>query len=254
MDQKIIKIIATLAVIATLIGLVFIFNNKEDSTSNVVVEQEVSAQDPLDIVMDFYNPWLDAVKSTSTNPYTLGLGTNPILSVGLRNMLTSSDGRSEADIDPVLCQATIPERVTTRIVSEQAETMRILVLAREKELSAQSVFTLKRQNDGWYIDTIECTPGEFDVPREFTFEKEGYLFKNENPPLNPDYWYIVFEENGEQGHFVPLFFNEESICKQFSDGTEAVCAPSEFINPIKIVVRGQMTESGVELKRLEFLE
>lgn len=215
--------------------------------------QEVSTGDPVDIVLDFYNPWLEASRSTSTSPYVSGFASGKLLSSALRTRLMSTEGNADTEIDPVLCQTTTPARVTGRVVSEQEDVIRVLVMAKEKELTGQSVFTLRRQNDGWFIDDIVCSPGEFDLPREFSFDREGYLLKNVPLPLNQNSWHIVFEENGELGHAVPLFFGATSTCMAI-DKNESVCSPDQFVEATKIHAYGQMTESGIDVARLEFLE
>jgi hypothetical protein len=214
-------------------------------------EQVVSASDPLDIVLNFYGPWLEARQSTSTDPYALQLGNNPLLSESLRQQLMTAEGRAEGDIDPVLCQTTVPESIRARMVSESPDLARVLVNAKDKTITAQSVATLKRFNDGWYIDSIACAPGEFEEPREFSFEREGNILKQVPAPYNPEYWHIVFEENGIPGHAAALFFGATSTCTNF-DGSEAVCDPAQFIEGVKIRVVGQMTETGVDVVRLEF--
>ncbi len=242
-----------LVLIGVVGGILYKKFHTEGQIATDTTEQEVSTADPIDIVLDFYGPWLEAVKSTSTDPYQLELVTNKILSEALRTQLMSAKGHPESEIDPVLCQTTIPEGVKVRIVSEQADVMRVLVTAKEKELTAQSVFTLKRHNDGWFIDRIICYPGEFELPREFSFEKEGFLLKSVPPPLDPQYWHIVFEDNGELGHAAPLFFNAESSCVAI-DGSKTVCDPTQFTEATKMHVYGQMTERGVDVTRLEFME
>ena len=242
-----------LVVIGFVVGILYKKFHLKGQVATDSAEQEVSMADPVDIVLDFYGPWLEAVKSTSTDPYQSELATKKILSETLRTQLLSAEGHTETDIDPVLCQTTIPARVNGRIVSEQADVVRVLVTAKEKALTAQSVFTLKRHNDGWFIDSITCAPGEFELPREFSFEKEGFLLKSVHPPLDPQYWHIVFEDNGELGHAAPLFFSATSSCVALDKST-AGCDSNQFTEATKVHVYGQMTERGVDVTRLEFLE
>jgi hypothetical protein len=242
-----------LVAVAVIAGVLYKAFRTQEGEWQVTYNQEVSTAEPVDIAMDFYNPWLEAVKSTSTDPYTLGLAEGKILSEKLRARLVSTKGQAETEIDPVLCQTTTPARVTGRVVSAQENEVRVLVMAKEKELTGQSVFTLKRQGDGWFIDDILCSPGEFDIPREFSFEKEGFLLKSVPPPLDSKLWHIVFEENGELGHAVPLFFGAESKCVS-ADGNESVCNPDQFAEATGARIYGQMTESGADVTRLEFVQ
>ncbi len=241
--------LVVLGIILLIVGILYTKSRTGEDAD--LYGQEVRVADPIDITMDFYNAWLEMTKSTSTDPYTSGLATEKILGTELRTWLTNRE--AQMGVDPVLCQSVIPARVTGRIVSEQEAEVQVLVVPKEKELTGQSVFTLKRYNDGWFIKDISCAPGEFDHPREFSFEKEGYLLKNVPPPFDPQHWHIVFEHNGELGHVAPLFFDAESSCASI-DKSEAVCAPDQFREGTKIHASGQMTEGGVEVKRLKFVE
>lgn len=255
MTQK--KIIAgcllILGIIVLILVVLFMKPSKEVGVVQVQDIQQVSKNEPVDIVLDFYNLWLKAAKSTSSNPYTEKLQSYGLLSKELRTRIIQSEGHGKTEIDPVLCQITLPTAVTSRIVSTQENKVRVLVMAKEKELTAQSVFTVVRHNDGWFIQDISCSPGEFDIPQEFTFNEEGHLLKGEHSPLNPKYWHLVFEENGEQGHFAPLLFTATSTCVA-KNASVSVCVPEQFIEASKVHVYGQMTDIGPIVARLEFLE
>lgn len=255
MNQKN-KILLAGGVVAliVIIGIVAFFFKKSDSPTGgdvQVTDQVVSTEDPSDIVLDFYDAWLEAVKSTSTDPYAAGVASQPILSAGLRAKLEAGKGQT-TEIDPVLCLATPPERVISRIVFELDDTMQVLVMAKNATGTLQTLLTLKKQGEGWYIDDIVCSPGEVTPEREFSFDMEGYLLKSVPPPLDPQYWYIVFEENGEQGHYAPLFIDTESMCVSV-EGNEAVCSVDTFRDATKVHIYGQMNEIGIEVKRLEFV-
>jgi hypothetical protein len=77
--------------------------------------QEVSTDDPIDIVLDFYGLWLDAAKSTTTNPFQLELATRPILS----KVLSAKLKENQTGLDPVLCQSTIPEHINAKSIFKQ---------------------------------------------------------------------------------------------------------------------------------------
>ncbi len=235
------------------VSIVYLRSRNNESNNEISYVQEVTQEKPVDIALDFYTTWLVAVQSTTTTPYADGLASEKLLSEELRTRLFASEGRVQTEIDPVLCQTTTPMRATGRVVSTQENEARILIMAKEKELTAQSVFTLKRIGDGWFIDSIICAPGEFALPREFSFEEEGYLLKDLPTPFNPQDWHIVFTEDGEGGHVVPLFFSTTTVCRSL-DQSEAPCIPVKFVNGTKIHVYSQMTERGAEVKRLEFIE
>ena len=215
--------------------------------------QEVSTLDPIDIVLDFYTPWLDARQSTSTDPYAEKLANAPILSKELRKEIYKFKESLDTDIDPVLCQTAIPTNLSARYLYKSENESKILVLARDEGLDGQAVITLNRQDGGWYIKDIICYLGEFGPEREFSFEKEGNLLKSVLPPLDPQYWHLVFEEDGQLGHVAPLFFDEASICVS-SNGEEKVCDPNQFTETAKATIYGEMMELGVSVKKLQLIE
>ena len=217
-------------------------------------EQQVSKLDATDTAGNFYGQWLKAVKEpTGADPSLATLAKSPILSKSLRDRLASAQKGSDTT-DPVLCQTVIPEEVSTRTVSKNANEAQILVTSRDKEVTEQTLITLIRYNEGWYIDDIQCSLGEFEPEREFSFEKEGYLLKDSIPsPYDSNNWHLVFEENGEAGYVTPLFFDSESQCTNLK-GDKSVCGPNQFTEATKVFVHGQMTERGVSVKQQEFVK
>jgi len=242
-----IKIVGIVVVIIALVGLVWFFTKGP-------AEQQVSSLDATDTVGDFYDGWLKAVKDPTSTPSQSDLAKSPILSKALRDNLKKTLKQSPAVLDPVLCQTVIPEEISTRTVYENTEKAQILVMSRDKKVTEQALVTLNRYNDGWYINDILCSPGEFAPEREFSFESEGFLLKASIPsPYNSKNWHLVFEENGQNGNVVPLFFDSESQCTSL-DGSKSVCNPAQFTEATKVFVRGQMTERGVSVNRQEFVK
>lgn len=209
--------------------------------------QEVSMYEPTDVVRDFYKPWLDALLSTTTDPYREGLADAPILSKELRAHI-KKEGRAKDALDPVFCQPVIPPDFSTRTVFETPEKAELLVMSRPSGPPEQAIVSLTALNGGWYIENIRCSPGEFAPEREFSFDNEGFLMKNVPAPLNPELWHLIFTESEELGHYAPLIFTPESMCTL--DGKATVCDPSTFRELQEVHVQGEMTELGVEVKKV----
>lgn len=218
-------------------------------------KQQVSNLDSIDTVTNFYGQWLQAVKEPATaDPNLATLAKSPILSKALRTQLKKAPKQSDTTPDPVLCQTVIPEEISIRSVYEQENKAQILVTSKDTKVTNQATVTLIGSNNSWYIDSIECSLGEFGVEREFSFEKGGFILKSSIPsPFNPKDWHLIFEENGELGHVVPLFYDSESQCTSL-DGSKSVCTPDKFTEATKVFVRGQMTERGLSVKQQEFVK
>lgn len=237
--------------ILIVIGLLYIGFYSLRSTSDSLQDQVVSYNEPIDVLLDFYQPWLDAMQSTTTNPYEIGLEKNPILSVQLREKLkTSSDNQ---DIDPVLCQSIVPTKISSRTILEQPDTVQFMVLSREPVQIGQAAVTLLRLNDGWYIDDISCTQGEVDMFSDGMFESKGVLITNLPSPYDPNIWHLGFTEDALRVKIVPLFFDSESMCVD-ENNTETICDSNTFIETTMVLLQGDMTEAGVEVTRVEFTQ
>jgi len=210
--------------------------------------QEVSQLDVVDTVGGFYDQWLEAVKNPDADPSRADLANLPILSKTLRDKLNEALKQSDAT-DPVLCQTVVPENISMRTVSEDADRAEVLITSKDKKVTEQALISLVGQDGGWYIDDIKCSSGEFEEEKEFSFEREGFLLKSSVPsPYDSKNWHLVFAENGQDGHVVPLFFNTESQCTDL-DGNKSACQPDKFTETTKVFVRGQMTERGVNVKQ-----
>jgi hypothetical protein len=246
--MKKIIIFVVIVVLVAIAGLTWSFTKGS-------ARQQVSRLDAIDTVGDFYDKWLKAVQQpTTADPDQAALAKSPILSKVLRTRLVSAQKNPTTTPDPVLCQTVIPENIATRVVYELEDKAQVLVTSRDKSATEQATVTLIKHNDGWYVDDIECSPGEFAPEREFSFERGGNLLKGSiPPPYNPKNWHLIFEENGELGHVVPLFFDSESQCTSLS-GSKSVCKPDQLVETTKVFIRGQMTERGASVKQLEFVK
>jgi hypothetical protein len=249
--QKIFAVGGAVGLILVIIGGVSLYKVLNKNSSNGEGgdnNQAVSTDEPLDIVSDFYGSWLEAAKSTSTDPYASGVATLPILSEALRTKLAAA--RESSEPDPVLCQAGLPEKIKSKVVFQLEDKAQIMVKTSDAD---QSIVSLLHKENGWFIDDIECSHGDVAPEREFSFDNEGFILKGVPPTLDPDYWYIVFTENNEPGHSVPLTFDGGSTCGP-AGGTLASCNPDQFLPVAKAHVYGEMGDTGIVVKRLEFLE
>jgi len=249
MKKRNIIILSAIGVIMAMITVVVVL------TAVAFPKQEVSQNDPTDVVMDFYIPWLEAKQSETTDPYIAGLLDEPFLGKELRSKLKKAQKDIENPIDSVLCQERSDIKLSTRRVSVQEESVQILVTARgDKSLTGQALVTLNRLNDGWYIYDITCSLGEFGIDREFSFEQVGFLLKQSIPkPYNPENWHLVFKQDEQDGHVVPLFFAEDTMCTDLK-GKESVCNTESIGEASKVSIKAQMTEVGAQVKKLEFVK
>lgn len=246
MDNKKLIIGCVVAVAAIVIVAIFFMRG---GGMNLGFSQEVSTESPINTTLNFFDPWLAAVQAESTDPYQEGLHEYSILSAELRAHIAGSRG---GDVDPVLCRSVDPEQLSARPVYTRDDEAKVLITSSNPEQFEQSIVTLMSHNNGWYISGIECAAGEFAPEREFTFEQKGFLLKSVPAPYDSNRWHIVFEQDGQAGFVAPLSFNGGSMCS--GGGSETVCDQNSFVEPSEVMVRGQMTETGVEVQKLEFVE
>ncbi|MFA6269874.1 MAG: hypothetical protein WC657_01525 [Candidatus Paceibacterota bacterium] len=241
------KIIGVVIVVVV-VGLIWFFTKGP-------ADQQVSRLDIKDTVANFYGDWLKAVREpVSANPTQSQLANSPVLSKTLRDHIKKTIKQPGTNLDPVLCQTVIPERISTRMVFENADKAQILITSPDKKVTEQALTTLIKYKDGWYIDSIQCSPGEFGPQREFSFESQGFLLKSSIPaPYNSKDWHLVYEENGQAGNVIPIFFDSKSQCVNL-DGTKSTCKPDQFTEATKVFVHGQMTERGISVTRQEFVK
>ncbi len=207
---------------------------------------------PIDVALAFYEPWLSARQAVDTDPFMQGLHNSIILSTEMSGKLAEYEGKlGEGEVDPVLCQSKVPEGLRTIPVYRKDDKAEFLVMSAARDASGQAIVTLQSENGLWQITNITCSSGEIDPNQgEFTFDKEGQLLKNVPAPLNSQYWHLVFEEGGVFGHTAPLFLDGESMCNK--DGSESVCSEGMLQETASVHVQGNMTEAGVQVKRIEF--
>jgi hypothetical protein len=249
-NKTTLAIAAALLVSVVLIAAVWSTSRKEVVSP---IEQVVANDTPINVTLDFYDLWLEAARSTSTNPYQSGLAKSDILSESLRTSLGSFEGSESDQVDPVYCQIAVPEKIITKSLYEMTDKAQVLVFPKDTTLTGRSVVTLNKINEGWYIDSIDCSNGEVAPEREYSFEKEGFLLKSVVVPLDSKYWHLVYEENGIMGHAVPLFFDAESMCGGVDNNT-SVCDSDKFMETTKVSIKGHMTESGVEVRLLNIIQ
>jgi hypothetical protein len=252
-NKKIILIAAAVLVLIAAIALatsLFKGNSNPGEVSGV----QIPPDDAFDVATEFYNQWLAETQSTTTNPFDSGLINSTRLSNDVRTLINEKRAsKAEGDLDAVLCQASVPERVGGKEIFKSETKAQVMILARGFETKSpyQAIVDLDAIDGNWQITKIECLQSEVAPTREYQFEHSGYLLKSVVAPLNPEYWHLVYEENGKPGHAVPLFFDAESICVAVG-GTETVCDPSQFAEPAKVLLQADMLDTGADVRRVTF--
>lgn len=239
------RIIIILVLIAVVIVGIFLAKDRVSLPGG----QEVSTNPPVDITLDFYDTWLLAAQAADTDPYQEMLLDNPLLGSDLRDKLASAEEQFNSGFDPVLCQTGTPEMILARPSYQLEEEAEVIVLSRDEGFTGQSIAKLTKLGDGWYISDISCSAGEFGEEREFSLEAEGYVLKN--PEL--DGLYFIFAEDGVFGQLAPLMFGTDSVCRDIN-GNESACNPDSFGEKTPAVIRGEMTESGANVKQMDLVE
>ncbi len=229
----------------------FLLNKKDNDSENMEVRGVPG--EPTDVAIDFMNSWLNARASSTTDPYASGLATSTALSLDLSTKILDAETVfKETGEDPVLCQSTIPGKLRSKSVFETEDKAQIMILPKDNQTTVIPVVSLVGHDGLWEITDIKCSNGE-EAPDqgEFNFDREGQLLKASlKPPLDNNYWHLVFKENGTFGYTAPLLLGENSVCK-LADGNEETCRDDMFIETQTVHVQGNMSEAGVDVKRIE---
>jgi hypothetical protein len=254
-NKKIILISAAVLVLIAAIALsTSLFRGGNSASESESVNGLVPIDDAFDVAIEFYNQWLAETQSTTTNPFDSGLINSTRLSNDVRTVI--SDKRAtkvEGDLDAVLCQAAVPERVGGKEIFKSELKAQVMVLARGFETKSpyQAIVDLDAIDGNWQITKIECLQSEVAPVSEYDFERSGYLLKSVVAPLTPGNWHLIYEENGKPGHALPLIFDAESICVAVG-GVETVCDPSQFVEPVKVLLQADMLDIGADVQRVTF--
>lgn len=244
-------LIALIVLALTLVAAAFMmFTGTDNTTQQTSTPPE---EDVLDVVSAFYESWLEAIKGTEGVSKDELLN-SPLLSASVRTKVATALDTNEPEMqDPVLCQVVPPDRIGGRVLFAQPTEAQVMMLARGLETPSpyQAIVSVIAVNGQWQISDITCSQGETAPQRDYDFEREGFLLKQVPPPLNPDFWHLVYEENGQMGRTVPLTFTENSVCV-LANGEEQPCDESSFRDATKVTVRADMSETGATVRRLEF--
>jgi hypothetical protein len=210
-------------------------------------------EDPLEVTLDFYNNWLNDLKSTSTNPYDSGLINNLILTPEVRAQIQKQKAEwKEGAVDPVLCLPNVPERIGGKINYAKDDRAVILVLPRGEAVKTdyKAIVSLTMVDSKWFITRLDCSQGEFAPEKEFDFEQTGNILKESiGAPYDSSKWHLVYTQELKDGYVVPLSFTPESICIGY-DGSESVCDPTQLKETTKVFVQASMEETGAVVKKM----
>ncbi len=247
-NRQTIVLVLVVVIVGVLLAWLF-FNNSLGGFDVANTQDEQEKTDPLDVVVRLYSPWLSALQATSTEPdFGLLLSTAPV-TPELRVRLQQQVDQPTSDVDPVICQPMVPERLGAKVVYITDEKAELMVITRGNKVPELALYTLDWQDTDWIISDITCSRGELAPEQEYSFEREGNLLKDSlQPPLDSSKWHLIYTRDEVAGYAIPLEFTESSLC--ISD-VEAVCDLSILSEAAAVKVQGAMQESGVLVERLE---
>lgn len=209
--------------------------------------------EPVDIVLDFFGTWSNARQSTSTDPITEKLYDLPEVSPALSAKLLLAEAvYRENGLDPVFCQKETFSSLRAKPVFQNETEAQFLVSPKQNEAGTLILVTLKTNGTLWNIADISCGGGEVGpVAGEYNFDHTGFLLKESIlPPLDSDNWHIVFSQNDVLGFTAPIFFSSTSNCT-LEGNAEEICAGERLRETMQVRVRGNVTEAGVFVSKLE---
>ncbi|MFN3692793.1 MAG: hypothetical protein ACK4SL_01670 [Candidatus Paceibacteria bacterium] len=209
----------------------------------------------LDIAFDFYDAWLDEVQANGGKMKTDSiLLSSTALENGVRDSLIAKLNGGNDGVDPVLCQSVAPDKIKMKYVSENPTEVELMVIS-DYATGTPSGFALvkmKVADKTWVITDISCSKGDVLEEREFSFSNKGQLLKNVPAPFDNTQWHLVFSEGGTPGHVAPLRFSAASTCR--TNNTDAICDINTLKEAAYAKVDGTMTETGVDVAKMEWSE
>lgn len=259
---KILIIVAVLIAVVALLVVLFVLLPKLQNSQNGGVDVKIEETkgvlgEPLDVTLDFYGEWRSAKTSTTTDPYAEGLATSTVLGVDLSKKIIDNEASYKAEQkDIVICDTSIARDIKAKEVFSNESKAQVVIFPKDKDTRGiQVVATLTGDAGYWKITDISCGAGEQDLNKgEYSFDYEGFLLKQSVPaPLNPQFWHLVFAQENVPGYTSPLILLTDSICV-LEDKTEKVCSDDLLFETMKVRAKGDMTEAGLEVKRLEFVK
>lgn len=250
--KKIIVPVLGVLVIEVLAVFTWQLLGSDPATKNASDTAAVAPEDdPIDVTMELYGPWLAGLQATSTEFNKTELLNSAPITPDVRDKLLGLLTESERTIDPIICQAAVPERIGAKMVYENETESQVMIVARGKKVPEQALVTLLVQDGAWVISDIVCSQGEVAPELEYTFEQAGNLLKQSlQPPFDNQQWHLVYTKDKVAGNIVPLLFDAGSTCVTAA-GVEQVCVPEQLTEALAAGVQGAMQEAGVLVQRLQ---
>lgn len=215
--------------------------NNEDQVNNKI--------DVIDVAMNLYKPWLDARNSTSTEINLLSILDNAPLTEELRERLKKEAEQAMVEMDPVICQSELPQRIGAKVVYSEDTSAQLIVVPRGNRVPEQALVTLQLVDNVWLISEVACSRGELAPEQEYSFQSEGFILRDSlQPPLDSSVWHLIYSRDEVSGYTIPLFFDESSVC--ILNG-EVVCNVDQLTEATPVFLQGAMQEAGVLVQRME---
>lgn len=225
----------------------FVFISKYDTNGGAAWNG--TSGEPADIVTDFYQKWMDRrTAGDAAVPMRDFLAAEP-LAEGVRDTIINAESST---VDPVICRQSEIEGMRVQIGFITDTASQILVLAPSADFGdGYAIVDLAGKEGTWQIEKITCAAGEI-VPeeKEFTFDAEGTLVKQVPPPFAAGKWHVIYKDAAQQVGLVPLQIGAKSVCS-LADGTATACDDSFLVEAVDVHVYGSMTETGVDVARIE---
>lgn len=232
-------------------------SNPKNNDSQKTTSDRGIAGTPIDVTLDFYQDWLSARNSTTTDPYAADLAQAQVLNRNVSKQISDAENTfKENGVDIVLCGTSVPSKIRAKSIFEKDAASQILIRPKDGTNTAQQiVVTLASHDNLWEITAIDCNVSE-QAPDTgaFNFDTEGYLLKDSlTASFNKKYWHLVFEQDGVPGHTAPLHFSDTAVCI-LNTGAEEICTNEMFFETAHVYIQGNMTEAGANVERVEFIE
>jgi uncharacterized protein YxeA len=234
------KIIIIITILIITIGAIFLLNNKPEEVSDL--EETATNHEKAELIG--YNFMLDFIKIAPLN-YDSEAEENIYNTLSKNAKKEILKETIASDLVGFIGVQDIPDQgisIEDLQIIDTNNTILVVALNYSGERIIRNIHIVLEDNE-WKIDKITIPEDEI-----IQFDQIGNLVRN-NPGMEEDIWYLVYEQPGQPALTTSLIFTSSSICAE--ENENIICDTEKLTQGNRVRILGEEKEEGVEVIRLE---